>query len=95
MAAVQLSAYAEADIMAGEERMETTLAAGLLAWHLAHGEAMTVYQAAELTGLTPNGARRMFYRLSATLPLVFVPGRHGRPGLWMVESRQECESGMS
>lgn len=76
-------------MMAEQERLETTLAAGLLAWHLAHGEAITVYQAAQLTGLTPSGARQMLYRLSAALPLVFVPGHGGRAGVWMVEALQE------
>jgi hypothetical protein len=79
-------------IMADSERLETTLAAGLLAWHLAHGDAITVYQASELTGLTPSGARQMLYRLSATLPLVFVPNYRGRTGAWMLETLQECES---
>ncbi len=88
--AAELALWYE-DVMAGEERMETTLAAGLLAWHLAHGEAITAYQAAELTGLTPRGARAMLSRLSGTLPLVFVPGRGRKRGLWMVEALLECE----
>jgi len=72
------------------ERLDTTPAVARLTYHLCHGEAVTVYQAASLTGLTLDGARKMLDRMSLAIPLVFVPGRCGEPGLWMLAAMLEC-----
>jgi hypothetical protein len=43
--------------------------AALIAWHLAHGEAMTTRQVAELTGLEVISAYQMMDRLAGVLPI--------------------------
>lgn len=47
---------------------------GLIVWHLAHGEALTTAQVAELAGITPSGARRMLYKLSRSIPILCFSG---------------------
>lgn len=48
--------------------------AALVAWHLAHGEAMTIYNVIDLTGLGYEGARTMMYALSRVLPIYYDDG---------------------
>lgn len=51
------------------EKLSTTEASGLLAWHLAHGEAISNEQAVELTGLQLETVRQMLCRLSRVIPI--------------------------
>jgi len=51
------------------DRLTTTEASGLLSWHLAHGDAVTNEQAAQLTGLDPHSAYQMLCRLSRVIPI--------------------------
>ena len=41
----------------------------VITWWLAHGEALTTRQVAEMTGITRDGARRLMLQLSRVLPL--------------------------
>ena len=47
----------------------TTESAMLLAFHLTQGDSMTNKEAAELTGLSPNGAYKMLCRGSRVIPI--------------------------
>jgi len=67
-------------------RLTTTEAAALLAWHLAHGEAIGNAEASELTGLSQEGARQMLCRLCRVLPILFHNGR------WMAVALLETET---
>jgi hypothetical protein len=58
--------------------------AGLVVWHLAHGEAARTRDIAEMTGLTHSGARKMMYRLSRRLPFYLDDD-----GFWQVCYMQE------
>jgi hypothetical protein len=59
--------------------------AALVAWHLAHGEAMTTRQVAELTGLAIGGSYRLMNALSRVLPI------YRADGVWQVCAMQEAE----
>jgi len=43
--------------------------AALIAWHLAHGEAMRTTDIAELAEITWDGASKLMNRLSRVLPI--------------------------
>lgn len=43
--------------------------AALVAWHLAHGDAMLTSQVAELAGITQSGALKLMTGLSRVLPI--------------------------
>ena len=43
--------------------------AGLVVWHLAHGEGMTTCQVASLTGKSERAARKMMLGLCRVLPI--------------------------
>jgi hypothetical protein len=58
--------------------------AALVAWHLAHGEAMTTRQVSELTGLSIWSA----YRLMRALPRV-LPIYRDDDGFWQVCALRE------
>jgi hypothetical protein len=59
--------------------------AALVAWWLAHGEALTTQQVAELTGLEVVSAYQMMGRLARVLP-IYLDG-----GFWQVRATQEAE----
>lgn len=42
---------------------------GIVVWHLAHGEGLTMGQVVAMTGLTPSAAYRMLNRLSRVVPI--------------------------
>ena len=58
--------------------------AALIAWHLAHGEAMTTAEVASLTGLTWAGAWFLMSRLSRVLPIY-----RDDAGVWSVCALKE------
>jgi alkylated DNA nucleotide flippase Atl1 len=57
--------------------------AALIAWHLAHGEAMTTEQVAELAGLSVRGACKLMDTLSCVL------STRRESGLWTACNPQE------
>ena len=57
-----------------QERLTTTEAAGLLGWWLAHGESISNRDAARLTGMPYQTARKMLDRLCRALPITFDHG---------------------
>ena len=59
--------------------------AALLVWHLAHGDAFSTTDAAKMTGLSPQGARRLLASLSRVVP-IYQDGR-----LWQVLAMWEAE----
>lgn len=59
--------------------------AAVVAWYLAHGEALTTRQVTELTGTTMRGALAMMYRLSRVLPVY-----QNDIGQWEVCATQEA-----
>lgn len=58
--------------------------AGMVVWHLSHGEGIRTCDIAEMTGITPSGARKMMYRLSRRLPFY-----QDDDGFWQVCFLQE------
>lgn len=60
--------------------------AGILVWHLAHGDALLTEDAARLTGLTHRGALRLLCGLSRVLP-IYQDDR----ALWQVLAMREAE----
>lgn len=63
----------------GQER------AALIAWHLAHGEAMRTVDVVELTGLERQGAWKLMCRLSRVLPIY-----QDDCGFWQVNATREA-----
>jgi hypothetical protein len=59
--------------------------AGLLVWHLAHGEGIRALDAAVLTGLSVRGAQDMLCRLSRVVPI------YRRNGVWQVCALSEID----
>jgi len=59
--------------------------AGLVVWHLAHGEGVLTRDIAEMTGITRDGALKMMYRLSRRLPFY-----QDDDGFWQVCYMQEA-----
>jgi hypothetical protein len=53
-----------------EEDMVITERAALVAWRLAHGEAMTTADAAEMVGVCERSAQRMMCKIARILPIV-------------------------
>lgn len=43
----------------------------LITYRLAHGEALSVRQVVQMTGLTPSGARNMLRAISNVLPVYY------------------------
>ena len=60
--------------------------AGLVAWHMAHGETMQTRDVAKLTGLTMVGALYLMWNLSSVLP-IYQDDR----GFWVVCAMLELE----
>ena len=60
--------------------------AALVAWHLAHGEAMTTANVATLTGLDRVGAWKLMCMLSNVIPIY-----QDDAGLWQVTALRELE----
>jgi hypothetical protein len=58
--------------------------AALIAWHLAHGEAMTTAEVASITGLSWAGAWFLMNRLSRVLPIY-----RNDSGIWSVSALKE------
>ena len=52
------------------DNLTTTEAAGLLLWHLMHGDRLTNLEAAAIIGYEENGAYRLLCRLSRVVPIV-------------------------
>jgi len=46
----------------------------LVGWHLAHGEALTTRQAADLLGVTMGTARRIMNKISRAIPIMCYEG---------------------
>jgi DNA-binding IclR family transcriptional regulator len=61
--------------------------AALVAWHLAHGEAMTTRQVAETAGMSVSCAYRLMYALARVLP-VYKNG----DGFWQANVMREAEA---
>lgn len=59
-----------------EEDLVITERAALVAWRLAHGEAMTSEQVAEMVGVCECTAQRMMCKIARVLPIV------QRNGFW-------------
>jgi hypothetical protein len=59
--------------------------AALIAWHLAHGEAMTTLQVSELTGSSRQGAYKLMIALSRVLPIY-----QDENGFWQVCALREA-----
>ena len=70
----------------GGERLTTIEATCRLCWHLAHGEAMTTAQAAELIGYSRQGALRMLGAISRYMPVL-----QDEDGLWMLLGEDVCD----
>jgi len=58
----------------GLDRLTTLEAGALLAWHLAHGEVLTVNQAAEVTRRSRSNTWRMLCSISRVIPIVDIEG---------------------
>jgi hypothetical protein len=58
--------------------------AGLVVWHLAHGEAARTRDIAEMTGISQRGALKLMHRLSRRLPFY-----QDDDGFWQVCYLQE------
>jgi hypothetical protein len=59
--------------------------AALLVWHLAHGEAVTVHYAAQVTGLGYHGAYRLLKGISRVVPI------YDDEGIWQVVVMREAD----
>ena len=57
-------------LCAEEREYVATERVGLVVWHLAHGEAMTIRQVADMAGITARGARQMLEKLSRAIPIM-------------------------
>lgn len=64
--------------------MTTTEAAGLLTWHLAHGDAISNDEAAQMTGFSVHGAYKTLCRLSRVIPIY-----QDDVGLWQTLALKE------
>jgi DNA-binding IclR family transcriptional regulator len=71
--------------MRGESPRER---AALVAWHIAHGESLTVANVMSLTGLSYSGAHRMMTDLARVLP-IYQERERPEPGRWQVVSLRE------
>jgi DNA-binding CsgD family transcriptional regulator len=60
-----------------QEDLSAQERAALVAWWLAHGDALTTADVARLTGLTPSGAHRLMTCLECALP-----ARRDEQGTW-------------
>ena len=60
--------------------------AGLVTWHLAHGEVMQTRDVAEMTGLSMTGAWLMMQRLARVIPIY-----QDERGFWVVCAMLELE----
>jgi hypothetical protein len=58
-----------------------------LTWALAHGEGLRVRDAAAMTGLTVDNARRYLCKISRVIPIYDDPETH----VWQVLAMQEAE----
>ena len=47
---------------------------GVIVWQLAHGDALTTAQVAEIAGVTHEGARQMLLKLSRAIPILCFDG---------------------
>ena len=47
---------------------------GVIVWQLAHGDALTTAQVAEIAGISYNGAYRMLQKLSRAIPILCFDG---------------------
>jgi len=68
-----------------EDRLTTTEAAALLVWHLSHGDVLTAQEAAQMLGLSRQGAWSLLCRISRVVPI------YENDGYWQVISLQEIE----
>jgi len=57
-----------------EEDLVVTERAALVAWHLAHGEGMTIADIADMVGVHRSTARRMMMKLARVLPIIHEDG---------------------
>lgn len=60
--------------------------AGLITWHLCHGEGMQTRDVANLTGLSMSGALYLMWNLSTVLPIY-----QDDQGMWVVCAMLELE----
>ena len=60
--------------------------AALIAWHLAHGEALCPEALMSLTGLTADRCRHLMYELSRVLPIYY------EDGYWQVCATKEMQT---
>jgi len=60
--------------------------AGIVVWHLCHGESLQTRDVATLTGLTWEGARQLMVRLSRVVPVY-----QDEQGYWQVCALRELE----
>jgi hypothetical protein len=60
--------------------------AGLLVWHLAHGDAFRTRDAAAMTGLSRSAAWALLCRISGWIPIYETDD-----GRWQVLTMQEAE----
>lgn len=67
--------------MTPEDQVTTTRVATLL-WHLAQGRELTNAEAADLCGITSEGARIMLCRISSVWPVYNF--KRGRRHVWTV-----------
>ncbi len=74
-----VAALAQQESDSVSERLTTIEATCRLCWHLAHGEAMSTAQAAELIGYSPRGARKLLSAMSRYWPM-YQDG----DGLWQL-----------
>lgn len=71
--------------MRGESPRER---AALVAWHIAHGESLTVANVMSLTGLSHSGAYRLMSDLARVLP-IYQERERPEAGHWQVISLRE------
>ena len=69
----------------GVSELVITERAALIAWHLAHGEAMRTSDVVMMTGLERQGAWKLMCRLSRVLPIY-----QDDCGFWQVNVMREA-----
>jgi len=57
-------------LCADEREYITTERVAVIVWQLAHGEALSTAQVAEIAGITQRGARQMLEKLSRVIPIL-------------------------
>jgi len=64
----------EACLCAEEREYVATERVGVIVWHLAHGDALTTAQVADLAGVSRQGAYQMLQKLSRAIPILCFSG---------------------